>query len=395
MTETSKTNPLIWIIAGESSGDLYGAKLAEDIRILHPGAKIAGMGGVRMKGAGVDLLVDSSELGVIGLIEVLGSLFKFIRILFFLVSEAKKQRPDAVVLIDYPGFNIRFAKRLKKLGIPVIWYISPQVWVWRKSNIPKLAHYCTKMMVIFPFEVDVYQGSGLDVEFVGHPLVEIVKERTDASLVRDPNQLLLLPGSRRSETKRLLHPMLETASLLKIRHPDLHFVISTPRQKVYDDIIRDIADFRRKHPDLTIPEIQVACGETAKYLQTCTAGLAASGTVTVECAIAGLPLVVAYRLNPVTFLCARIIIRKLFRNAFTMPNIILNRKVFEEFLQFQVVPNDLADAVDRILPGGTRRAQADADMQEMIHEISGGVEGAAMNAARVVLKVAASSNSKN
>ena len=145
--------------------------------------------------------------------------------------------------------------------------------------------------------------------------------------------------------------MLETVALLKQRHPKLKFTIATPREKVYDDVKDDISEFIMKHPDSVLPEIDVVCGKTAECLQTCTAGLAASGTVTVECAIAGLPLVVAYRLNPITFLCARIIIRKLFRNAFTMPNIILNRRVFEEFLQFQVVPQDLADAVDRILPG--------------------------------------------
>ncbi len=394
MEEDRKTSPLIWIVAGESSGDLYGARLAADIRKICPGARIEGMGGVRMKEAGVEILVDSTELGVIGLIEVLGSIFKFIRIMLYLLLEAKRRRPDAVVLIDYPGFNIRFAKRLKKAGVPVVWYISPQVWVWRKSNIPKLARYCTKMMVIFPFEVEVYKGSGLDVEFVGHPLVEIVRERRDPSLHRDPKRVLLLPGSRRSETKRLLFPMLETVAILKQRHPDLTFEIATPREKVRDDVENDMREFIMKHPDAVLPEIRVLCGKTAECLQTCTAGLAASGTVTVECAIAGLPLVVAYRLNPVTFLLARLIIRRLFRNAFTMPNIILNRKVFEEFLQFQVVPRDLADALERILPGGERRAQADADMEEMVREIEGGVRGAGRNAALAVLQVADSARGR-
>ena len=165
----------IWIVAGESSGDLYGAQLTRDLKRLDPTVEIAGMGGAKMREAGVRLLVDSTELGVVGIVEVLGILFKIIRIMLFLLREAEKERPDAVVLIDYPGFNIRLAKRLKARGIPVVWYISPQVWVWRKSNIPKLARYCTKMMVIFPFETEVYKGTGLDVEFVGHPLVEIVR----------------------------------------------------------------------------------------------------------------------------------------------------------------------------------------------------------------------------
>ena len=381
-------SPKIWIVAGESSGDLYGAKLARDLKRLDPAVEIAGMGGAKMRDAGVRLLVDSTELGVVGVIEVLGILFKIIRIMLFLLKKAEEERPDAVVLIDYPGFNIRFAKRLKQRGIPVIWYISPQVWAWRKSNIPKLARYCTKMMVIFPFETEVYRGSGLDVEFVGHPLVEVVQGRRDPALKRDPDQILLLPGSRRSETKRLLYPMLEAAALLKQRHPGLRFVISAPREKVAGDILRDLQEFRLKNPAAAqLPEIPVVSGKTPELLQTSIAGFAASGTVTVECAIAGLPLVVAYRLNPVTFLLARIIIRKLFRNAFTMPNIILNRKLFEEFLQFQVTAEALADAMERILPGGSRRAETEAGMEEMTREISGGVSGAGENAARCVLDV--------
>ena len=380
--------PKIWLIAGESSGDLYGERLAEDLKRLAPGTEIAGMGGARMRQAGVRLLVDSTELGVVGIIEVIGILFKILSILRFLVKKAEEERPDAVVLIDYPGFNIRFAKQLKKRGITVIWYISPQVWVWRKSNIPKLASYCTKMMVIFPFETEVYRGSGLDVEFVGHPLVEIVQERRDPELKRDPDQILLLPGSRRNETRRLLSPMLEAAILLKQRHPDLHFVISAPREKVAADIREGLRDFQRKNPQAAqLQEVPVISGKTAELLQTGAAGFAASGTVTVECAVAGLPLVVCYRLNPVTFLLACLLIRKLFRNSFTMPNIILNRKVFEEFLQFRATPQALADAMERILPGGTRRAEVEAGMAEMTREISGGIAGAAENAARCVLNV--------
>lgn len=381
---TEKKSPLIWIIAGEASGDLYGAQLAENIRKKDPSARIAGMGGVKMKEAGVDILVDSSELGVIGIVEVLGMIFQFIRIMKFLVLEAKKQRPDVVVLIDYPGFNIRLAKRLKKEGIKVLWYISPQVWVWRKSNIPKLAEYCRKLICIFPFEVEVYKNSGLEVEFVGHPLLEVVEKRKDASITRDKNLFLLLPGSRRSETKRLLYPMLEAAELLYKKHPEMQFVISTPREKVLTDVQKDLAEYRTKHPAFSLP-LSVECGKTSFYMQKCCAGLAASGTVTVECAMADLPLTVAYKLNPVTFFLARLIIRKLFRNAFTMPNIIMDKVVFEEFLQFQVTPEALANACEKILPGGCRREQLEKDMKEMKEMLSCGKESAGMNAANTAL----------
>ena len=385
-TVTNKKAPLIWLIAGEASGDLYGALLAENLRKLNADVKIEGMGGVRMKKANVDLLVDSSELGVIGLIEVMGMIFRFLKIMKFLVAEAIKRRPDAVVMIDYPGFNIRFAKRLKKAGIPVIWYISPQVWAWRKSNIPKLASYCKKMMVIFPFEVEVYDGSGLDVEFAGHPLVEIVRGRRDPGLIRDPNNFLILPGSRKSETKRLFYVMLQSAARLKEKHPGLHFFIATPREKVYKDIVKKFASFTEKNPSFPKEAFTITCGETSKHLQSCTAGFAASGTITVESAIAGLPLVVAYRLNPITFLLARIVIRKLFRNAFTMPNIIMNRCVFEEFLQHQVTPEALAEAAEKILPSGTRREAVEKDMEAMTRELSIGNMDAGKKAAEIILK---------
>jgi len=389
MSEEKEKRPLIWIMAGESSGDLYGARIATELKRLNPDCVVRGMGGVKMKAAGVDIMVDSTELGVIGIVEILGSIFKFIRIMLFCVSEAKKQRPDAVLMVDYPGFNIRLAKRLWKIGIPVIWYISPQVWAWRKSNIPKYAKFCRKMLVIFPFEPEVWKDSGLAVEFTGHPLLEVVRERTDKSIVRDPNRFLILPGSRKSETSRLLFPFLETASILKQRHPDMTFAVSAPRERSYNDILRYLADFKRKRPDIDLPELEITCGETAVWMQKAVAGLAASGTVTVESAIADLPLVVAYRLHPVTFQLARWIIRKLFRGYFTMPNIILDKCVFQEYLQFQVVPNDLADAVDRILPGGSRHDEVKADMQAMREALSCGSENATARAAAAILEVIA------
>ncbi len=386
MTASEKKERLIWIIAGESSGDLYGARITEEIRKNDPDARIAGMGGVKMKAAGVDILVDSSELGVIGIVEVLENIFKFIKIFFFLVKEAKRQKPDAVVLIDYPGFNIRFAKQMWKAGIPVVWYISPQVWVWRKSNIPKYVKYCRKMIVIFPFEQEFWKDTGMDAEFGGHPLIDIVRERTDAGIVRDSKTLLLLPGSRKSETSRLLEPFMQTARILKERHPDWTFVISAPRERTYRDVCGRLEEFCRKDPCL--PYVEVSYGKTAYWMQKASAGLAASGTVTVESAIADLPLTVAYKLNPVTFLLARLVIRKLYRGFFTMVNIILNRCVFEEFLQHQVTPKTLADSVEKIMPGGSRREEVMQGTAELRDALSQGAESAAGNAAKIILKTA-------
>ena len=381
----SQEKPLIWIMSGESSGDLYGARIAREVMKQCPGATIRGMGGHRMREAGVDIFVDSSELGVVGLIEVLEMIGTFIRIFFHCVELAKTTRPDVVMVIDNPGFNIRLAKQLWKLGIPVVWFVSPQVWVWRKSNIPRIAKYCRKLIVIFPFEEEVWAGSGLETHFGGHPLIEIIRERTDPTLKRDPNHILILPGSRGSETSRLLVPFLKTVLILHQRHPELYFTISLPREKTYRDVLAGVDDFTRKHPEMSDVKLEVKCGDTPRAIQVCTAGLAASGTVTVECAIAGLPLVVAYRLNYITFIFAILVIRKLFRNAFTMVDIILNRKTFEEFLQFQVRPAVLAAAMERILPGGSRRAEVERDMEELRRMLAPGSENATANAARYLL----------
>ena len=184
--------------------------------------EFSGMGGAEMIKAGVKVKVDSTELGVIGIFEALKNIFTFIRIFFRLLKAAKAERPDAVIMIDYPGFNLRFAKKMYKLGIPVYWYVSPQVWVWGKKRLPVLAKVCSKMLVIFPFEVEVYAQTSLRAKFVGHPLVDVISSRRDPSITRDPDTFLLLPGSRKNEIERLLIPMLDTVEALSQKHPQLH-----------------------------------------------------------------------------------------------------------------------------------------------------------------------------
>ena len=193
----------IWIISGEASGDVYGAKLAAELRRLAAERgdelTVSGMGGPKMIAAGIDIRVDSTELGVVGVIEVLKHIFTFIGIFFRLAGQAKKERPGAVVLIDYPGFNLLFALMMYWNKIPVVWYVCPHLWVWGKWRLPVLAKICTKMLVIFPFETEVFAPTRLETEFVGHPLVDIVEERRNPEIVRDPASFLLLPGSRTME----------------------------------------------------------------------------------------------------------------------------------------------------------------------------------------------------
>ncbi|MDD3118761.1 MAG: lipid-A-disaccharide synthase [Victivallales bacterium] len=378
----------VWIISGEASGDMYGARLARELQteasVRGKTIHMAGMGGPEMQRTDMEIIVDSTELGVVGLVEVFKHIFTFLGIFFGLVRRARRERPDAVVLIDYPGFNLRFAQLMYWFKIPVIWYVTPQVWAWGKHRIPKLARYCSRMMVIFPFETETYAHTRLGEHtiFTGHPLVDIINEQRDPELVRDPNIFLLLPGSRNHEVELLLDSMLDTVCVLHRRHPELRFVLSTPRERICGKVTEKLVAYRHRHPEL--PEIKLTLGDTRRWQQQAGTGLAASGTVTVECAISGLPLVVCYRLNKITFWVARMLV-KLFRGHFTMVNIIADKTVFEEFLQWQVGPELLVPAIEKILPGGTRREEVVEDMDRVRTMLQCGSDNAGANAARVCL----------
>lgn len=388
------TNKNIWILSGETSGDIYGAALAKSlVKAYNGNVTISGMGGTAMKEAGVNIFIDSTELGVVGLIEVFKNIFTFIKIFLSLVKKAEYERPDAVILIDYPGFNIRFAKQMYKRNIKTVWYVSPQVWAWKKNRIYKLAKYCAKMLVIFPFEVDVYKKTKLDVEFVGHPLVDIVKEKLDPSKIRDPEKLLLAPGSRHAEINRILKPMLETAVILKEKHPQLKFKISAARPSLESKIKKIVNRFELNKG--TKLNFEIECGQNLKLLQECGTGLLKSGTITVESAIVGVPSVVLYKVNPLTFLIGKLVIGKLFRGFFCMINIIANKTIYEEFMQDDATAKKLAEAVERVLPGGTRREFVAKEIDYLTNNLlTYGKNQASDNAAEAIKKVTREKNLK-
>lgn len=392
VTTTASTESKIrkvWIFSGEASGDLYGSRLAKSLweKAEAEGYKleISGMGGPKMQSVGIPVKVDSTELGVVGIWEVVKHLFTFAGIFRRLQKSLAEERPDAVVMIDYPTFNLMMAKRAWKLNIPVIWYVSPQVWVWHKKRIYKLAKYCKKMLVIFPFEEEVYAPTTLKAEFVGHPMLDIVRERLNPELKRDMNQVLLLPGSRTMEVSRLFPAMLETVKVLHEKYPQLYFVAALPREKMLNLSRKIYEDFQKKHPGCTLP-LELVCGQTGKYLQTAMGGIAASGSVTVEAAISNLPLVVGYKLSWIT-LAIFLMIAKLFRGFFTMVNIIENKMVYEEFLQYQVSPPYLVPAFERIMPDGARRAEVEQSMVHMQQQLSSGNMRANEKAAAAVWEV--------
>ena len=354
---SSTDSPCVWIIAGEASGDNYGANLAQALRQRRPDLRLRGMGSEQMRAAGVELFVDSSELGVVGLIEVLKSIRFFIRLLRDVSARAIAERPAVVVLIDYPGFNLRLAERLHRAGIPVVYYISPQVWAWKKGRIPRIARDVDKMLCIFPFEPAVYAGTGLDASFVGHPLLEILAPLRRDPPPRDPNLVLLLPGSRRSELKALFPDFLRTAAQLQQARPELHFMVPLPRQSC----LEQAKSLAAATPLPVALSLEYSVGETRQWLSRAAAGLAASGTVTVEAAILGLPLVVAYRLNAVTWHIVKHMVKLPF---VTIANLVTKRCVYEEYLQDDAAPEKLAPALLTILPGGSRHDEVVAGIRE-------------------------------
>jgi len=371
----------IWIIAGESSGDTYGANLARELQLVHPQLKVRGMGGPEMQAAGVDCIVDSTDLGIVGFVEVIKHLPAFVGIFRQLVNRAAQERPAAVVLIDYPGFNLRFAEKIHKLGIPVIYYVSPQVWAWGRRRIPKMARIIDKMLVLFPFETDVFKGTGLDVEFVGHPLLEALAPIRRQAGERDPNLVLLLPGSRLSEVKRLIHPMLDTAAAIKGKRPETHFVIPAPGQKQRDYIH---SEWERHAGRMNWPAVKLVPESARQWMAKADAGIAASGTVTIEAAILGLPLVVVYRLHWLTYHFARLLVDIPY---FTMANLVLKEELFQEFLQKDVHPELLTPALEAICSGGTRRPLVE-DGIVRLREALGSHTDISHNTARKVLKAA-------
>ena len=367
----------IWIFTGESSGDMYGAQLGKELRRIAASRgeeiELSGMGGKAMISSGIPVKVDSTELGVMGVVEVAKLIFKFIAIYIKMVKAARKERPETVVLIDYPGFNLLYALAMYFSKIKVVWYIAPHLWMWGKWRLPVLAKICTKMLVIFPFEVEVFGKTQLNATFTGHPLIDMMAEKKDPSVKRDPDLVLLLPGSRKGEISRMLCEILGSVAELKRRHPALRFRLPAPREKIASQCRRIIEKFRKKIPDL--PEIEISVGDTNYCQQLAGTGIAACGTVTVECAIMGLPLVVGYQLSPFNYLTAKCTFVKPYRGFITMTNIIDNSPVCPEFIQYDFKVSNIVPAVESILPGGPGRAATLAGMERATAMLAEGNQG--------------------
>lgn len=317
------SKPRIFFSAGEASGDLHGATLARALRRRYPDADLCGLAGPRMQAEGVRPIVDFERLVVMGLAEVLA------RLPFFFFLRRRVQRfldqtpPDLVIPIDYPGFNLRLCGEAHGRGIPVLYYIAPQLWAWRQERARILAEKTDRVAVVFPHEEPFLREFGVEALFVGHPLLDHLERREQpreaiAALGAHPQRPILgvLPGSRPQEVRQLLGPFLAAAAEVQRRRPDVQVYVSTAPQ-VPAGLYRAASAFRLVH-------------DSARVLSASTAVLAKSGTSTVEAALNGTPLVIAYRVNPLSYLLARRLVRL---DSFGMVNILAGRRIAPEFLQ--------------------------------------------------------------
>lgn len=363
------------IVAGEPSGDALGGPLARGIREIRHGIELWGYGGVKMRDAGVEILTPVSELAFMGFRDVVGRLPEMFRRMDNLVNEAVKRNTDGAVLIDYPGFNIRLAERLAKRGIPVVYYVSPQIWAWKPGRIKKLARSISRMLTILPFEKEIYEKQGVPVTYVGHYFVDEVFPTIEPSDFRERLRLrepllLLLPGSRRQEVSRLLDVMLSAFEILESRIEGLCGLIAKATE--LDSALFSI----NERPNLRIIE-----GDAINAMFASTAALCCSGSATLQCALAGLPHVITYRTDVISAAIYRSMIRTEFIG---LSNLVAGRELSRELIQRDVTPQNLADAIAPFLTNEDVRKSKTAELKNVGGLL--GELGASDRAARAVIE---------
>jgi lipid-A-disaccharide synthase len=382
----------LYLVAGEASGDNHGAALMGALRRLHPEIEFSGRGGPRMKElAGEGFLDWSGEAGVVGLWEVVKHYPYFRREFHRTLKEIGRMKPEAVVLIDYPGFNLRLARTLHEgsLGGKIIYYISPQVWAWNQSRIPKMARWLDLMLCIFPFEAELYERSGLRTIFVGHPMIENLEAKR-IETARDPNLVGLFPGSRAREVRKLMPIFIEVMRQLRAQRPAVHFEVAAASPALADLIREGISPGRAEAssseatrfsvPSDSAGEVEVSVGRAAETMQRSAAGIVASGTATLEAAFFRLPFVLVYKVSTPTYFAGRLLIQV---PHLGMPNVLAGREVVPEFIQHKAEPARVAAEVLRLLDEPLRREKMLADFDEVIARLGRG--GANEAAARAIL----------
>lgn len=371
----------ILISAGEASGDIHAAAVTRELKKIAPETEVFGMGGDCLREAGGEVLFDIKEHGVMGFAEIICKLPALFKLKNAFAKVMEERRPDCLVVVDYPGFNMRLAKLAKSMGIPVVSYISPSAWAWHKSRAKSVAHIVNKVAAIFPFEYEVYKAAGADTEFVGHPLVDIVKphltqaaawEKAGKQAGRD--LILLLPGSRLMEIQKMLPTMLQAAKLILEKRPETDFTM--PRAKT---IPLEMLENMVKAAGVPVKIIE---GDNYDVMFSADLALATSGTVTLEAALCGLGSVIVYKTSPITAFIARRVINI---PDIGLPNIVAGRHILPELLQEDFTPERLQQEALALLEP-ERNAQMKKDLAYVKERL--GASGAVHRVAELVLRIA-------
>jgi lipid-A-disaccharide synthase len=371
-------NKSILMIAGEASGDLLGSGLVHFLKKKLPECRLYGIGGDQMIREGLEILYHVRDMSFLGFFEVIKHLPFIHRVFNGINTLIKERRPDLVLLIDYPGFNLRIAKRAKKSGVPVIYYISPQVWAWGKKRIKKIARIVDKMLVLFPFEVDLYRREGIDVEFVGHPLKDIVTVKTPRNaflkkvkLSADKPTVGLLPGSRKQEVFRLLPEMICASRHLKEKNPDIQFLLGkspTLTDTIYDPLLLSESSIR---------SIRNSTYEIMTYSDLV---LVASGTATLETAICETPMIIVYKMSALSFLIGKMLVKV---KQIGLANIVAGKKIVPELLQKQAEGKNIAQTAWQLLNDPDLRNRIRKELSLVSRRL--GKSGASERAAEAVI----------
>jgi len=366
----------ILLVAGEASGDLHGADLVTALKQHAPQVEVYGVGGPHLRNAGMHTLVDTATLAGMGLFEARDKLWALLRTYRRLTGLLRTTPPDLLVLIDFPEFNLRLAKIAKRAGVRVFYYISPQVWAWRRRRVYTIAQRVDQLAVVFPFEPSFYASYGCTVQFVGHPLVDRVRptrtrEETLGLYGLDPPRrtIALLPGSRAQEVRYLLTPLLEAATLLGSEYQFVLAVASTLNQTELEAQVK-----------ISHPAVRVVQGDTYNLVHAADFALVASGTATLETALLERPMVIVYRLAPLTYTLARLIVHVPFIG---MPNLIAQYPVVPELVQGQVTPARIAAEAKQLLENPQAYNKAQEGLREVRRRLGAG--GAAERTAAMIL----------
>jgi lipid-A-disaccharide synthase len=371
----------VLLVAGEASGDLHGADLLSALRARVPNVEVFGLGGERLRAAGMHTVADAGEVATVGVLEGVGRLRTLVRVYRALARQLREERPDLCVLIDFPEFNLRLARVAKRAGVPVLYYIGPQVWAWRRGRVRQIARLVDRLAVVFPFEPGLYAHRLAAVEFVGHPLLD----RTMATRDRDETlrlhgldparrTVLLLPGSRAKEIDYILPQLLAA-----VRELDATGQYQFPLGLAHTLDRRDL-EARVQSAGVPVPVID---SDLYNLIAASDIALVTSGTATLECALLECPMVIVYRLSPVTFALGRLLVRGV--SHVGMPNIVAGRAVVPELLQAEASGPRIAAEAQAILEDPARQGAIRASLRDVRSALGRG--GAAMRAAAIAAEM--------